>query len=187
MTAAVLSIGAMVTPTPSESAPCSCWDRGEIGCHNLNNATCSRCWAAWDTGVFSPSFDLAKETAAVKAEVDKVYNGVTSKENVDKAVNAVMGAAGVPFADKIWEAIQHGSAFIGAGIDAMELCKKACHSAKAKYNLTAPYSSNPDGVWWYADETALNSCKNYQNWYNASGTATPKTIDIINKFQYDLK
>lgn len=169
----------------AHSAPCSCWDAGTIACHNSNIGGCSRCWAGWDTGFFSPTFDVVGETSKIKAEVDKVYHGIMSKENWDKAAKAVGSAAGVPALDKIWEYAQYAGAFVGAGINAMELCRMACQSAKAKNKITVPYGT--DQVWWYADATALQSCRNYEKWYNSTGGNKPPKIEIMNRFTFDIK
>lgn len=169
LTAAVLSIGTMFTPTPSESSPCSCWSAGTVGCQKWQVGGCSHCWAGWDTGVFTPKFDM-KEYQKIKDQVDKFYGGIMSKENFDKAKKALDAAAGAPVS-MVWEPAMMAGAFIGAGIDAMENCRKACQSAKAKHGLNEP-------VWWYADETALNSCKDYAKKFNKP---------MINKYQYNLR
>lgn len=168
---ALLSIGVMVTPTPSESAPCSCWSAGTIGCQKWNVAGCSRCWAGWDTGVFSPKFDMS-EVQKVKDHVNQFYAGIMSKENWEKAADAVGKATGVPI-KTLWDPILTASSFIGAGIDDMENCRKACQSVNAKYKLN-------QSVWWYADETAKNSCKDYDNRFNPNNK-------IFNKYQYEIK
>lgn len=144
-----------------------------VACNNKESwgIGCSKCWAAFDTGVFSPSFDLS-EVSKVKAEIDKLFNGVMSKENWDKAKDALGKATGTPI-KAIWDPAFYIGSFVGAGVDAMENCRKACQSANKLNNLN-------QSVWWYADATALNSCKNF-------ATRSNNFNQIINKYRYNLQ
>jgi len=155
----------------ANSSPCSCWDGGMKACQTKDSSGigCSKCWAAFDTGVFSPSFSL-DEVKKVKAEIDKLFGGAMSEENWNKAKEAVATATGVPI-KAIWDPSFYVGSFIGAGVDAMENCRKACQSVNKMHNLN-------QSVWWYADTTALNSCKDF---------ATRSKIDIINKYDYKLQ
>ncbi len=165
---AMWSVCALFTPSPCESSPCSCWSAGTVGCHNWDTPGCARCWAGWDTGFFTKNFDF-KEYEKVKKEIDDLFGGVMSKENWDKAKKAIDKATGVPVS-MLWDPAFMLGSLVGAGVDAMENCRMACQTANRLNKLDQT-------VWWYADPTAMDSCKEHEKKYG---------IKIVNTYKFEM-
>lgn len=128
----------------ANATPCSCWDSGtsvRLG---------ASCWAAWDTGNFSPDLtDAQTLSGAIEAAIGGL--GATTV-GVVAAVVATDPAAATTLATMAYAVMGVALGYIMyTGIEAMEACRKVCQATNTAYNLNK-------SVWWYADPTALEAC-----------------------------